>query len=76
MIEMTRTIEPDREPRRGEDVEELEPLEGVDDAPPERRVVAGVEVGHRVLVVADRAERERRQLLERHPDEGENATGR
>ena len=51
-IEMTRTMQPDAEPGRGEDVEELEPLERVDDARPEDRVVAGVDAGHLVRVVA------------------------
>ena len=66
----------EREPGRGEDLEDLEPLERVHEPDAENRVVAVVDLGHRGDVVRRRAERERRQLTDRHPDRPRAATAR
>ena len=68
--------EPDAEPGRAEHVEQLEPLQRVHDARAERRVVLAWSFGHLVRVVGGRAEREARQLAERHADDREQAAGR
>ena len=62
--------EPDAEPHRAEHPEQLQLLERIDDARPERAVVDAVEPVHLVAVVGLRAEGEARQLAQRHPDHG------
>ena len=69
-----RDDEDDQRPQelgRGEDREDPEALEGVDEPGADDRVVPGVDLVHRGRVVAGRAEREVRQLLQRHADRGE-----
>ena len=57
------------EPGRAEDAEDLEPLERIDQAHAEDRIVSIVDRGHRRLVVRQGAEGEARQLPDRHPDD-------
>jgi hypothetical protein len=64
--------EADPEDRRLEDREGTEPLQHVDEPRTEDRVVADVDVLDGGRIVARRAEREVRKLLECHPDHGQD----
>ena len=76
MIDTMSTTSAGAEPRRAEDGEDRQPIEHVDDAGAEQRVVARVEVLERGRVVGRRAQGEVRHLPDGHPDDRQQRPGR